>query len=119
MMPYKFPQPVCCPYNRKYYILLKDYTFWYKGIKYTIKAGFKWNGASIPRLFWLTTGTPFDPIHLAASLIHDYIYNSHCIDRKSADQLYRQLLLIHEASKYNAWKEYKAVRHFGKSNWKR
>lgn len=64
--------------NPREAILEKEYSFSidYKGSFYhlTIPAGYKWDGATIPRLGWTIVGlTPFG-IHDEATLIHDYLY---------------------------------------------
>ncbi|MGG7049045.1 hypothetical protein U5B16_08370, partial [Campylobacter sp. M4] len=44
----KISRPILKPYNKDKFELVQDYT--HNGI--TIKAGYKTNGADIPRLFW-------------------------------------------------------------------
>lgn len=60
------------------YILDTDYTYhWKIGGKHfriTIPAGFKYDGASVPRVFWSVTGFLPDGLGRAAALVHDFIY---------------------------------------------
>lgn len=67
------------------YSLLSDYQYeWDLEIKdptygptlknrITIQSGFRWDGASIPKLFWSIGFKPDGP-HRAAALVHDFIY---------------------------------------------
>ena len=41
--------------------------------KMIIKKGFRWDGASVPKLFWWVGFEP-DGKHRAAALVHDFIY---------------------------------------------
>ncbi|TNE28577.1 MAG: DUF1353 domain-containing protein [Bacteroidetes bacterium] len=43
-------------------------------IELTIKPGFIYDGASVPRIFWSLSGLRPDGLHRAASLVHDYLY---------------------------------------------
>jgi hypothetical protein len=88
------------------------------GHRIIIPKDFVFNGASIPRIFWVTTGCPFRPKYKAASLVHDYLYRIKA-NRKLADLIYRQLLLDSGVGKYNAGKQYRAVRAFGGRAWKK
>lgn len=71
--------------NDTLYSLLSDYHYdWDLKIKdpnhgplltnrITIPSGFRWDGASIPRIFWSIGFKPDGP-HRAAALIHNFIY---------------------------------------------
>lgn len=71
-------QPLITPINEREYRLEEDYTFkwvnkdWLEGI--TIQAGFIYDGASVPRVFWSLVGIHPDGLMRAASLVHDYLY---------------------------------------------
>lgn len=74
-------------YNQWGFRLLDDYTFQSSGGgAYTIPYGFWYNAGSIPALFWQLTYSPYDPILLLPTLIHDWPYLSHVIPRDEADQ---------------------------------
>lgn len=42
-------------------------------IKFTIKAGYFWNGADIPKLAWSIVGSQYNPEFKKASMVHDYM----------------------------------------------
>ena len=42
-------------------------------ISFIIKAGYTWDGATIPRFFWSIVGGKENPSFLTASMIHDYM----------------------------------------------
>ena len=82
----------------------------------TIKAGFEWDGASIPRWYWWRY-QPHDTMCEVASLVHDYLYKYGIGTREEADVLFRRLMLC-EAN--GAWKSgvmYAGVRVGGYKGW--
>lgn len=80
---------------------------------------FIWNGASIPRLFWITTGAPFWPQYKRAGCLHDYLYIIQPFSRERCDKLFLKLLVEDGVSKYNRTKMYTAVRMFGGKYWRK
>jgi hypothetical protein len=86
---------------------------------YLIPAGFDWDGATIPRLFWSIIGGPFHPQVMRASLLHDWLYWTRKIPRKQADKLLRKLLLEDGCTAFKAESMYRAVRMFGGMYFKR
>lgn len=86
----------------------------------SIPAGFKSDGASVPRLFWRVVFPPGDACALRAAIIHDYIYRHHPAGwtRKAADQLFYDLLIRDGTPVHRACLAYTAVRLFGRSSWK-
>lgn len=118
-----FAQPESRPFAKGLEILIKDFEHTIK-----IKDGFLniiipessiWDGASIPRISWSLTGSPFLPEFRKASLVHDYIYNTGCMTRKQADKEFLRLLLNNGVSKYTAYKMYYAVRMGGVFGWRK
>jgi hypothetical protein len=83
----------------------------------TIPKGFTTDGASIPRLFWFTTGTPFSPHYMRGAIIHDYLYQTGLFSRKDADLIMYNFLLVDNTSRYNATKIYYALRIGGWYVW--
>lgn len=55
-----------------------------------IEAGYKTNGASIPRVFWWIL-SPFDPRYMEEATIHDNLCDKKQYDR--ADAWFKQLLI--------------------------
>lgn len=106
------------PFSKGKWILLCNVTYMYRGVSLSIPRNFVWDGASIPRIFWLTTGTPCDYAHILSGLIHDAMYEQKFNnDRKFCDECYRENLRKLGVSSYNVKKEYKAVRWFGGKHW--
>ena len=56
-----------------------------------VRAGFEFDGASIPRFLWRVCGHPLEAPRIAAALAHDWIYSSKACDRRDADQIYRAI----------------------------
>jgi len=116
------------------YCLFQAYAteIWLGSKKYNIivPAGFRTDGASIPRVFWSTTGSPFNPDFSAASLIHDFGYKHGYIyiiehgkqkflplSRKEHDKLFRDNLKIAGVGLYTRNKMYYGVRAGGWKAW--
>ena len=53
-----------------------------------VKAGFVFDGASIPRALWRLCGHPLEAPRIAAALAHDWIYSCKCLSRADADLIY-------------------------------
>lgn len=56
-----------------------------------VKAGFVFDGASIPRLLWRVCGHPLEAPRIAAALAHDWLYAAKCTSREDADMIYRTI----------------------------
>lgn len=115
-------------------VLLTDFHFEIDGVPYVISKGFVWDGASIPWVMRWKYGTPFDPVHLVGGLVHDAIYGDEveygdakhtyrgapCLadfTRLQADNIYYSLIRKFGAVMLRAFKEWGAVRIFGRSHW--
>lgn len=73
-----------------------------KTYKFTIRANYCWDGASIPRLFWRDIGTKTDPRFLIPSLIHDVLCENHNYidnDRNFSSCVFDALLKVSKVSK--------------------
>lgn len=97
-----------------YFINLAPY-----GLKITlaIDEGFEWDGASIPRVFWITIGSPYNPIFMTAGLIHDYLYRYQPVERKDADKVFHKILRENGVGRINAFRMYMGVRMGGFIPW--
>lgn len=76
-----------------------------------VPTGFITDGASIPWGFqWLLKkGGPLFP----CAVVHDYLYCCANIPRKEADQIFLEMMLENEVSRWKAYLMYGAVRIFG------
>lgn len=89
------------------------------GVK--IPKGFVFDGASVPRALWWfmpPMGTEAD----RAVVVHDWLYATHQVgtqecDRKFADKIFYELMIMDGVPKWKAKTIYNAVRLFGGSNW--
>ena len=59
--------------------------------KITIRAGFEFDGCSIPRSLWRLCGHPCEVPRVAAALAHDFLYRTHLCERDMADAIFRQI----------------------------
>lgn len=83
-----------------------------------IPRGFVWDGCSVPATVRPLMGNPFDNDLDDASLLHDYLYETHKATRAKADDMFRQELLAAGVSTARAALMYTAVRLFASSNYK-
>ena len=79
---------------------------------------FQYDGSSIPTAAWPLIGTPFNPRFMYASVFHDWVYHTHMMARKTADQMLYDLLVGDGVPDTKAWIMFTAVDNFGKSYWK-
>jgi len=133
------PQPDVRPISDKLYRLYEDYTHADNSGKvrrgtllWTVKAGFEYDGASVPWYLWSIAGLHNDGLMRAASLIHDYIYIAkgrvivdwggiRCyirVTRKQADDLFLHMLKESGMGWRKRNTAYLAVRAWGWTYWK-
>lgn len=86
-------------------------------ITLTIPKGFVWDGASIPRAFWITTGSNYNPDFILPGLLHDYLYYTGLVSKKKADDIFLIELKRSGVGFYTRYKMYYAVRFFGHKAW--
>lgn len=73
-------QPLILPVAERLYELVADWEYsWFDDLhrewrRIAIKAGYRFDGASVPRFFWTLTGLTPDGLIRAAALPHDLIY---------------------------------------------
>jgi hypothetical protein len=80
------------PGSAKLIRLKADWYFTIDGKQYWIPVGYFYDGASIPRIFWILIGSPFEPDFWAAAMAHDWLYLMHWTSRPTADEVIYQLL---------------------------
>jgi hypothetical protein len=95
-----------------------DYQTTVDGWEIRIKAGFRFDGASIPRAGWTLLGLqPFSGTVVRAALIHDALYASERVSKQTADDLFRQALIEDGTAKAKAEACWRAVRDWGYTAW--
>lgn len=98
--------------------LTDDLVAHWNGNRITVKAGYKSDGASIPRVAWRVIGNPFEE-YLAAAVIHDILYDTEIWDRKKADECFLDLMECLGVGKIRRKLMYRAVRMFAAGTWKK
>lgn len=83
-----------------------------------VRAGFFFDGCSIPRFLWRVCGQPMEVPRVAAALAHDWLYAAHVCDRKTADAIYAAICRMVGMGSVRTWIEHKALRLCGGSAWK-
>lgn len=72
--------PELCKEKLREVMLLDDvYYVLPSGDTLYLKAGFVYDGASIPRFFWRFIGFPLDPQYIRAATLHDGLYGSQAL----------------------------------------
>ena len=84
----------------------------------TVKKGFKFDGASIPKLFWNVIGSPFTGKYRVAALIHDGLYAAEAYERDICDIIFLEIMKEHGVSWLKRHTMYMAVRAGGWAVWK-
>lgn len=99
--------------------LLEDATYYLPGFGVlTVRAGFEFDGASIPSIFWATKGHPLDHNHIRSSLLHDALYAAQITDRATADKLFLDFMNhADQIGWYTRTTIYQAVRTCGAKAW--
>lgn len=95
------------------------FTVDYLGSVYAIDIprGYRWDGASIPRIFWRLIGSKDDNSFLNASLVHDMLCEYKNLveyDRQLSSMIFREILISSGVSKAKAYTMYYAVDIFQK-----
>ena len=78
--------------NENLFILKKDKTVESLGYSVTVKKGFDFDGASIPKWLWSIYGSPLNGNYVVASLIHDGLYASQLVSKIVADNIFLDLM---------------------------
>lgn len=96
----------------------------YLGTSYVIEIprGYRWDGSTIPRIFWRLIGSKDDPQFLNASLVHDKICENKNLvnyDRQLSSMIFREILITSGVPKVKAYIMYYAVDFYQKylCNW--
>jgi hypothetical protein len=112
-------QPIITPHDGsdRIWRLVEDYQIASLGVRVDIKAGFLFDGLSIPRVFWRVVGHPLAGRALPGGLTHDALYASHLVDRDLADDIFLDVLTRNSVKWHNRRIMYLAVHLFGGVAW--
>ena len=105
------------------YVLQSDY----ECLGFTVPAGFEYDGASVPRAVWTTSGMTPDGYYRPAALVHDWLYSQggHAVrygqpfnyTRKIADGIFRDILRELRLIRWHTFVLFIGVRMFGWLSW--
>ena len=105
--------------NEKVFILSEDKTVESLGYSVTVKKGFDFDGASIPKLLWSIYGSPLNGNYVVASLIHDGLYASQKVSKSISDRIFLDIMKQSNVGYIKRTSMYLAVKMFGGRDWKK
>ena len=88
-------------------------------IHISVKEGFEYDGASIPKAFWWLIGSPFSGNYRVAATIHDALYATQLTTREEADDIFYNIMVNEGVAKWRASLMYTAVLAFGDGAYKK
>ena len=100
------------------FILFEDVAVESLGYSVTVKKGFDFDGASIPKWFWSIYGSPLNGNYVVASLIHDGLYASQKVSKEIADKIFLDIMKQSKVGYMKRTSMYLAVKLFGGKDWK-
>lgn len=100
------------------FILSEDKTVESLGYRVTIKKGFDFDGASIPKWLWSIYGSPLNGNYVVASLIHDGLYASQKVTKSVSDKVFLDVMKQSNVGYIKRTSMYLAVKMFGGKDWK-
>jgi hypothetical protein len=115
-------QPVLVPVKgTDLWQFARDMIVTFPGGQHTVPAGFKTDGASIPRFFWRVIGHPMTSKYAKAAGVHDYLYVYHPAgsSKAHADQVFFHVLIDEGVPEWRAKIMYRAVEWFGGGAYRR
>lgn len=104
--------------NENQFILSKDKTVESLGYSITVKKGFDFDGASIPKWLWSIYGSPLNGNYVAASLIHDGLYASQKVSKIVSDKIFLDVMKQSDVGYIKRTSMYLVVKLLGGKNWK-
>ena len=104
--------------NENLFILSKDKTVESLGYSVTVKKGFDFDGASIPKWLWSIYGSPLNGNYVVASLIHDGLYASQKVSKRISDKIFLDVMKQSNVGYIKRTSMYLAVKLFGGKDWK-
>ena len=100
------------------FILSKDKSVESLGYSVTVKKGFDFDGASIPKWLWSIYGSPLNGNYVVASLIHDGLYASQKVTKSVSDKIFLDVMKQSNVGYIKRTSMYLAVKMFGGKDWK-
>ena len=100
------------------FILLEDVVVESLGYKITVKKGFDFDGASIPKWLWSIYGSPLNGNYVVASLIHDGLYASQKVTKSVSDKIFLDIMKQSNVGYLKRTSMYLAVKLLGSKAWK-
>ena len=100
------------------FILSKDKSVESLGYSVTVKKGFDFDGASIPKWLWSIYGSPLNGNYVVASLIHDGLYASQKVSKSVSDKIFLDIMKQSSVGYIKRTSMYLAVRVLGSKDWK-
>ena len=100
------------------FILSKDKSVESLGYSVTVKKGFDFDGASIPKWLWSIYGSPLNGNYVVASLIHDGLYASQKVSKRVSDKIFLDIMKQSNVGYIKRTSMYLAVTMFGGKDWK-
>lgn len=90
------------------------------GMRYEIwvREGFRFDGASIPRMLWRLCGHPLEAPRLAAALAHDWLYRSQVTSRAIADDIFNRICKDVGMTCWRTGPEFYSLRLCGRAAWR-
>lgn len=101
----------------RYYRVHEPYTASSQGLRVTVHPGYRYDGASIPRMFWRLIGGPFSGAYAPAALVHDALYETQMVSRAHADRVFYDLMRRCGEGRARAKLMYWGVRAGGWTGW--
>ena len=105
--------------NENLFILSQDKTVESLGYSVTVKKGFDFDGASIPKWLWSIYGSPLNGDYVVASLIHDGLYASQKVSKSLSDKIFLDVMKQSKVGYVKRTSMYLAVKLFGAKDWKK
>ena len=83
----------------------------------TVKKGFIFDGASVPRFLWTFIGHPMTPPRVAAALVHDWLHKSQVVPKWLTDIIYASVQVLTGIRYHRITLEYVALVLFSSRYW--
>ena len=100
------------------FILFEDVVVESLGYNITVKKGFDFDGASIPKWLWSIYGSPLNGNYVVASLVHDGLYASQKVSKSVSDKIFLDIMKQSNVGYIKRTSMYLAVKMFGGKDWK-